>query len=56
MKTEHISSRVDRHLAGALEARARAEGRSVSSVVADLLAQAVREVPVGKRGEWRRAA
>ena len=56
MNSEIISARVSPALAGALEARAQAEGRSVSAVVADLLAQAVREVPVGKLGAWRRAA
>ena len=54
--SEHISARVPRAIADALDARAAAEGRKRSAVIAHLLEQALRNVPVGQDGRKRWAA
>ena len=54
--SEHISARVPRTVADAIEARARAEGRKRSAVIAHLLEQALLNVPVGQDGRRQWAA
>ena len=48
-----VSAKVKARLAETIDARARAEGRTRSAVVAHLLAEAVQHVPVGADGrKW----
>ena len=54
--SEHISARVPRAVADAIAARANAEGRKRSAVIAHLLEQALRNVPVGQDGRRRWAS
>ena len=51
-----VSAKVRARLVDALDARAAAEGRTRSAVVAHLLAEAVQHVPVGADGRKRWAA
>ena len=48
-----VSAKVKARLAETIDARARAEGRTRSAVVAHLLAEAVQHVPVGADGRKR---
>ena len=51
-----VSARVPRAIADALDARADAEGRKRSAVITHLLAEALKNVPVGQDGRRRWAA